>query len=196
MPARSVQHHPCVLAWARLFGRCIEELLHGCGIRFAVWTDHRPAGHWIDDAEDPDRLPPNFPPRGAGLLGSPYRCQRSLQPMARFAARTRVRSDVPLLEVTAEAESLAPALLDDGPLPQRRRRSGGFTAAMADPGDSCNRSRYDPVYDRRADHRLSCPVIPPGLHCHASPWNSSFARSRCPAGGSRGGRSPKAVGCR
>ena len=40
VPARSVQHHHRVLAWAKLLGCCIEELLHGCGIRFLVWTDH------------------------------------------------------------------------------------------------------------------------------------------------------------
>ena len=57
VPARSVQHHDGVLTCAKLFGRRIEELLHGCGIRFAMWTAHRPPGRWIDDAEDPDRLP-------------------------------------------------------------------------------------------------------------------------------------------
>lgn len=57
VPARSVQHHHGVLTPAKLFGRCIEELLHGCGVGFAMWTDHRPPGRWIDDAEDPDRLP-------------------------------------------------------------------------------------------------------------------------------------------
>ena len=56
VPARSVQHHHGVLTPANLFGRHIEELLHGCGVGFAMWTDHRPPGGRIDDAEDPDRL--------------------------------------------------------------------------------------------------------------------------------------------
>jgi len=81
VPARSVQHHHCVLAWAKLFGGCLEEVLHRCGIRFPVWTDHRPPGRRIDNAEYPDRLPPVLSyDRGTRSFRSPYRRQCSLLP--------------------------------------------------------------------------------------------------------------------
>ena len=79
MPARSVQHHDSVLAWAKFSGCCVQDLLHGRGIRFSVWTDHRPPSRWIDDAEHPDRLPPVLShDRGPRSLDGPYRRQCSL----------------------------------------------------------------------------------------------------------------------
>jgi hypothetical protein len=85
VPAGPVQDHHSVLAWTKLCGRCIKELLRGSGIRFPVRSHHRPSGHWIDDAEYPDRLPTvlayDHRPRPRG---GPHRSQCSLLPESRL----------------------------------------------------------------------------------------------------------------
>ena len=85
VPARSVQDHHSVLAWAEFFRGRVEEVLHGSGIRFPVRSHHRPSGHWIDDAEYPDRLPTVLAyDRRPRPLGGPHRSQCSLLPEPRL----------------------------------------------------------------------------------------------------------------
>ena len=85
VPACSVQHHHSVLAWTEVFRRRVEEVLHGCGIRLSVRSQHRPSGHWIDDAENPDRLPAVLAyDRRPRSFGGPHRSQCSLLPEPRL----------------------------------------------------------------------------------------------------------------